>query len=479
MRSQLISAKTRTQWLWASTVILGIGAGCGFPTDAQALEFNFNFAEGTSDEVIDGFTQAGNLWSSVLEDDITVNLDVQFGSLNSPSLGRFSPVRVNVGYSNFVNALTADVTSVNDSVAVQNLPKSGNFDLLVDAEFSLLLNGTRNNPNGEGSSTPYLDADGDCNNRSIRLTRANAKALDLPISGTQNCAPAAFNTSTTQSDGTLQLNSLFPWDFDRSDGIDENAFDFIGVAAQGIGTSLGFISGVDILDYNAPLQTDQGSFFFNDNQFPFVSPVDLFRFSNESVAISESSDARSVFDWTTGRQVDGQEVDKYFSINGGRTKIASFSTGVRTGDGQRASSWKADEFGGSSIGILEPTPSPGQQLEITGVDRLLFDVIGYDPVVPPIDNGGGDNGGGNSGGSDGGSDGGDNGGSNNDGGNDSGGSGNGSGNNSGGDGSDGNNSDGSNSPTEPVGVPEPTSGLVLGLGLAIVLKYFRKREPSS
>lgn len=445
MTSQYISAIMHTQWLNAMSIarslkaiafILGTVATCGYATRAEAIEFNFGFAEGTSDAVVDGFNQAGALWSSVLVDDITVNLDVQYGALNSPSLGRFSPVRVNVGYQNFVSALDADATSVNDPTAIQNLPKSANFDLLVDAELSLLINSTQNNPNGIGSSTPYLDADGDCNNRSIRITRANAKALGLPSTGTQNCAPSAFNTSTSPSDGMIQLNSLFSWDFDRSDGIDADKFDFVGVAAQGIGTALGFISGVDVLDFNAPLTTDEGSFFFNDSQFPFVSSVDLFRFSSDSVAASEQTQAVSVIDWTTGRTVDGQEVDKYFSIDGGQTKIASFSTGIRTGDGQRASSWKADEINGKSIGILEPTPALGEQLEISATDRLLFDVIGYDVAVNQSSGG--------------------------DGGNDNGGF-------SGG-------SDGGDFPDEPVAVPEPTSGLILGLGFAIALKYRQKRK---
>ncbi|MGB3616217.1 MAG: NF038122 family metalloprotease [Elainellaceae cyanobacterium] len=423
--------------LKAIAVILSTVTLCGHTTPAEAIEFEFGFTEGTSDAVIDGFNQAGDLWSSILVDDITVNLDVQFGALNSPSLGRFSPVRVNVGYRNFVRALDGDATSINDPIAVQNLPKSANFDLLVDAELSLLINGTRNNPNGAGSSVPYLDADGDCNNRSIRITRANAKALGLPSTGTQNCAPSAFNTSTTLSDGTVQLNSLFAWDFDRSDGVDSGKFDFVGVAAQGIGTALGFISGVDVLDFNSPLTTSEGSFFFNDSQFPFVSSVDLFRFSADSVAASEETQAVSVIDWTTGRTVsNGQEVDKYFSIDGGQTKIASFSTGVRTGDGQRASSWKADEITGNTVGILEPTPAPGQKLGITATDRLLFDVIGYDIAVNQPSGG--------------------------DGGNDNGGFGGGS--------------DGGEFPEEPVSVPEPTSGLLLGLGFAIALKYRQKRQ---
>ncbi|MEO0406500.1 MAG: NF038122 family metalloprotease [Cyanobacteria bacterium P01_A01_bin.135] len=424
----------QTQWLKATVVLLGAAAGCGYSLQAEAIEFNFGFAEGTSEDVVNAFNEAGDLWSSVLTDDITVNLDVEFGALNTPSLGRFTPTRVNVDYGDLVSALEADATSTNDSTAVQNLPHTSDFDLLLDPELSLLINGTQNNPNGAGSLTPYLDADGDCNNSSVRITQANAKALGLPTGGTQNCAPSSFNASSTTSDGTLQLNSLFPWDFDRSDGVDENAFDFVGVAAQGIGTALGFVSGVDVLDFNAPLILDQQEFFFNDSQFPYVSTIDLFRFSDDSVEAAELTQSSSVIDWTTGRLVDGQEVDKYFSIDGGQTKIASFSTGVMTGDGQRASSWKADELGGETIGILEPTPALGQQLDISTTDLLLFDVIGYDVVTEPPAKG--------SGGS----------------------TGNGSGNGSGG------------LPEEPVPVPEPTSGLLVGLGFAIALKYRKKQK---
>ena len=447
------SAIMQTQWLKAITILLGAAIGCGYPLQVKAVEFNFGFAEGTSEDVINGFNQAGALWSSVLTDDTTVNLDVQFGALNSPSLGRFSPTRVNVGYQDLVRALDADASSSSDAIATQNLPNSGDFDLLVDPELSLLINGTQNNPNGAGSLTPYLDADGDCNNRSIRLTSANAKALGLPTTGTRNCAPSSFNASTTSSDGTLQLNSLFPWDFDRSDGIAPNAFDFVGVAAQGIGTALGFISGVDVLDFNTPLVSDGEEFFFNDNQFPFVSTVDLFRFSDDSVAVSEQTSSTSVIDWTTGRRVNGQEVDKFFSIDGGQTKIASFSTGVRSGDGQRASSWKADELGGETIGILEPTPALGQQLNISATDLLLFDVIGYD-VADTSSGGskGGDQGGGNGGQS------GDGGGSDDDGGSKDDGVG------------------GGDFPEEPVDVPEPTAGLLIGLGVAIAAKYRKKKQ---
>ncbi|MCM8595266.1 NF038122 family metalloprotease [Accumulibacter sp.] len=66
--------------------------------------------------------------------------------------------------------------------------------------------------------------------------------------------------------------------------------------------------------------------------------------------------------------------DKYFSIDGGITRIARFATGVHSGDGRQASHWK-DDFG---IGIMDPTESPGESLVISPTDIRALDVIGWD-----------------------------------------------------------------------------------------------------
>ena len=55
-----------------------------------------------------------------------------------------------------------------------------------------------------------------------------------------------------------------------------------------IGHSLGFTSGVDILDLNAS--------GFLDDQFDYVSTMDLFRYSAESVAAG----GNGTIDWTAG-----------------------------------------------------------------------------------------------------------------------------------------------------------------------------------
>jgi hypothetical protein len=363
--------------------------------ESKALTFNFNYAPDTSPEVMQGFEDAANLWSSLLVDDVTVNIDVRFEPRDPNSLGQFNPSRINVSYEDFYNALLADVTSPDDAIAVANLPQGVRFSTLVNTEFDLLINATKDNPDGVGSLEPYVDSDGGCNNRSIRLTTANAKALNLPTTSTiPECTPASTFQAANNSDGYIILNSLFEWDFDASDGIDDNKFDFVGIAAQGIGTILGFVSGVDVLDFNSPqIGNDGNPIFFDANEFSFVSPIDLYRYSEESCTLSTrfidptTNQQQNIIDWTTGRPDEfGNDVRKFFSIDGCSTEIAEFSTGITKGDGNRAGSWKSSAQTGNYLGIMDASPSPGQLFEFTRNDQRIFDVIGWDladPSLPP------------------------------------------------------------------------------------------------
>jgi hypothetical protein len=320
----------------AGMALSGIGMGA-VVTPANALTFNFSPTAGTSQLAIDGFTAAGNLWSSLLTDNVTVNININFTALNAGTLGEASSNNGFYSYNRVYRALNADRTSADDNIAVKSLSTS--------SAFNLLLNRTANNPNGFGSATPYLDNDGDTNNRVINMTSANAKALGLL-------------GNTNSADASISLNNSFAWDFNRNDGISGGAFDFVGIAAHEIGHALGFISGVDILDGNSSSQ------FYNDNQFSYVSPLDLLRYSNES------TNAKAI-DWTADTR------DKYFSLDGGVTKIASFSTGTLFGDGRQASHWK-DNLG---LGVLDPTSSSGELLNISENDLRALDAIGWNRVA--------------------------------------------------------------------------------------------------
>jgi hypothetical protein len=223
----------------------------------------------------------------------------------------------------------------------------------------MLLNRTKNSPNGAASGTYYLDNNNNDNNQTIRLSSANAKALGL------------LDSNDPIIDALISFSSDFKFDFDPNNGIESGAFDFIGIAAHEIGHALGFLSGVDVLDYYGDpqaLDADGNPLIFDDNEFTFVSPLDLFRYSSES-----RSFGKGVIDWTA------DDRDKYFSLDGGDTMLGvmrpekGFSTGSFFGDGYQASHWK-DNLG---RGVMDPTADYGELLQITELDKRAFDAIGW------------------------------------------------------------------------------------------------------
>jgi hypothetical protein len=265
---------------------------------------------------------------------------VGYQSLGAGILGQTSASASWYSYSQYKTALTNDRVTPDDFTAVSHLPSGSSFNML--------LNYTSNNPNGNGSATPYLDNDGDANNTTIYMSYANQKSVGL----------LAGNNSA--SDASITFSSNFTFDFDPRDGITPGAYDFVGVATHEMGHALGFTSGVDVLDNNST------STFYPDDQFIYVKPLDLFRFSSSSV----STGGNGTIDWTADTRV------KYFSIDGGTTSIAQFATGSVHGDGRQASHWK-DNLG---IGIMDPTLAAGELGQIANNDRQALDVIGWNPA---------------------------------------------------------------------------------------------------
>ena len=375
------SLNLRQYAVMTGIALSGVGA-IGTSTPASALTFTFNPATGTSQQAQDGFAAAGALWSAKLTNDVNVKIDINFATLGANILAQAGSQRNFYNYNNVYTALSNGKTSTDDNAAVASLSNNS---------FNVYLNRTTNNPNGSGSATPYLDANGDNNNTFINISNANAKALGL-----YNGAPAPIMTNiltatangvivgpniTTVAGTTTLLNQIVPqnsaltnvtsypdpnrdasiafssdytytFDFNRSGNIAAGTFDFVGLAAHEIGHVLGFTSGVDILDGNAGR--------FTDAQLPYVNTLDLFRYS------TDSKNAGGI-DWTADTR------DKYLSLDRGTTKIASFATGINFGDTQQASHWK-DNLG---IGVMDPTAAAGEELAISANDLRAFDVIGW------------------------------------------------------------------------------------------------------
>lgn len=299
----------------------------GLCASARAqLTFNLVYAPGINAQALAGFQEAAARWSAVFSDPITIKLNIAYNTSSGAGvLGSTNANFFTLGYTGFKTAMASDRTSANDYTAVASLQSGTSYSLLL------------NHPNS-GTNTDRYTGAGD----TLLLTVANARALGL------------YQSSGGFTDASITFNSSFSFDFNPSNGIDSGKYDFVGVATHEIGHALGFFSGVDELDANPALPESD----------TIQTPLDFFRYSALSGGIMDgTADTRP----------------KFFSLDGGATSLGLFSTGPTYGDGRQASHWK-DNLG---EGIMDPTAAPGELLQITSLDLMAFDVIGYNLTSVP------------------------------------------------------------------------------------------------
>lgn len=349
---------------------MALGTSMMAAAPAQAVNFNLIDTGGTAvgTQARLGFDIATQYWSSVFTDDITINLEIGFQTLGPNILGSTQSYRALTSMNSTYSALAADRTSALDFQAVSSLQPLGTSTSVPGAgavtAYGNELNAGRN---GYIDNVVRLDNDGSVNNSTLALNRANTKALGI----TTDVNGRAIDYSTR--DGTIVFSNTFAFDFDPSDGIRSDAFDFIGVAIHEIGHALGFVSGVDSIDArtNAAGTITSGSL----ESFVVMSALDLFRYSDTSGNL----------DWSTS------PTEKYFSIDGGKTQLfgdSRLSTGRANGDGQQASHWKDSPRGVEQLGILDPTSARGQMQEVTALDLSAYDATGWNVNIDTLANSG-------------------------------------------------------------------------------------------
>jgi hypothetical protein len=293
------------------------------PARAQ-LTFDFTTSGVVPQTVIDGFEEAGQLWSASITNAVTINIQIGYESLGASILGTVSSSQFFVSYSTYRAALDSHRTSTYDTSALASLPNASSYAVSYNR-----LTDTGNS--APASATPAVGV-----SDRVIVNQSLLRALNIP--GT-----------FTDPDASITFSSDFNFDFDRGDGITSGSFDFVGVAAHEIGHALGFNSIGDAIDNKALTA--------NPLDVTDIEPttLDLFRFSAEGTR-----------DISIG-------LSAYLSLDGGVTSLGSLSTGVNTGDGRQASHWK-DNLG---LGLMDPTLAAGELGSISTADLQALDIMGW------------------------------------------------------------------------------------------------------
>ncbi len=293
------------------------------PANALTIQFYEDLANPLSAQARQGFLSAASLWQSEIRTPVTLNIRVgmrDFGAGQTDIIGQSGSSYYSASYSDFRQSITTHASSGTDYAFLNTLP--------AGSTYSRLINQTNDTPGNDYYAT-WIDTESQ-----VYLTGGNAKALGL--------LPANYSAI----DALIEFNSSFSFDYNRANGISYNQMDFIGVATHEIGHALGFNSIVDLID------------FYSGDAADFLSmPLDFMRYSTTSSALGI-------------QDVSAGPVAKYLRI--GDTTLA-MSTGVSLGDGEQASHFKDN----LSLGIMDPTATYGEQLNISSNDLKVMDALGW------------------------------------------------------------------------------------------------------
>ncbi len=341
------------KFYWSAALACTAVIGSILP--AEAASFNFTYAPGTTLDQMIGYEMAGQYWSNYLANDVTLNFFIEpTNALPTNVIGGSIP--------GVVQASWAQVGT--DFRMAHSLPgkASVNQQIALNNEYSQLSLNSLADTYSNALSTQATTIAGV---NTINLTRANAKALGV------------INGNDPGLDGYILVSNLsnltkpLSWHYySPGDSVPSGTLDYFSMALHELGHNLGFLSGTDAPNWSKLLtsQTLISGFTMN-----YTYLLDLFRFS------SKSNSGSSVLNLFADKSKNDMSIggDPFFSIDGGTTKLADFSSGVRQdlgGDGYQGSHWERQS---NMLGIMDPTLGFGQRRQISTLDQTAMNVLGW------------------------------------------------------------------------------------------------------
>jgi len=323
------------------------------------VSFNFTFDAAVSLEQRVAFELAARIWGTYLTDDVDVNLHiVSTEGIDGDAVGGAIPLFHDQLYGVYQGYLEADIT-----------PSENTDELSIDQQ---AVNSLQN-----GNTAAFVLNDQVVEgNTDIALTSAQAKALGMDSALLlKNGSTWSRDLVNAQAlDGYILINQNFDWSYEflRENKAKGKTLDFLSMAMHEIGHTLGFVSGID-----GAIELE--SLHAGNQEVDSFTALDLFRFSSNSADVDNPDG--SVSDISVGG-------DAYFSVDGGQTNLADFSTGQSTysgGDGYQASHWKRLK---KAMGLMDPTLAYKERLSLSLLDLQAMDTLGWDVDYSALETGG-------------------------------------------------------------------------------------------